>query len=94
MEEKLVRFLAESAMAKKIRLPATVVVQRTEMSPRDVLNVKRSGVYGPIPAEEEICELVVGGQRIASGKIVRRKGEYYFKVLRLAGRAEKKEATK
>jgi hypothetical protein len=81
-------------MAKKIKLPAKVVVQRTELSPRDVMNIKQSGVYGPIPKQDEICELCIGGQRIALGRIVRRKGEYYFKVGRIEDGEEVKEANK
>ena len=90
MDDKLVRFLTESPLAKKIRLPSAVVVARTEMSPQDVARITRAGAYGPIPRNEEICELVVGGQRIARGKIVRRKGEYYFKVRRLTAGEETK----
>jgi hypothetical protein len=94
MDDNLVRFLTGSPMAKKIKLPAKVVVQRTELSPRDVMNIKQSGVYGPIPKQDEICELCIGGQRIALGRIVRRKGEYYFKVGRIEDGEEVKEANK
>ncbi len=93
MDENLARFLGESPLARKIRLEASVVVSRTEMSPRDVVGVRRAGSYGPVPAGEETCELHVGGQCVALGKIVRRKGAWYFRTIRLAGggRQDKEE---
>jgi hypothetical protein len=92
MEDKLVRFLTESQIAARIKLPTMVVVQQTEMSPRDVMEVKRAGSYGPILQKDEICELYIGGQRIALGKIVKSKGEYYFMVSRFLAGENKKGA--
>ncbi len=85
MNERLVRFLGESPLAEKIKLPSAVVVVRTGMSPRDVAAVRKAGGYGPVPPGEELCELHVGGQCVAFGKIVRRKGVSYFKTIRLPG---------
>ncbi len=84
MVDGLERWLAESPTAKRIALSSAVVVARTEMSPRDVAAVRKAGTFGPVPPREELCELVVGGQCVAEGKIVRRKGAYYFKAIRLA----------
>ncbi len=94
MEDNLIRFLTESPMAAKIRLPSAVVIRRMELTPRDVMEIKRAGAYGPIPARGQTCELVVGGQRIAFGKIVRRKGAYYFKATGIAGGENTNEEAK
>ena len=91
MDEQLENFLRESPMAEKIRLPAKVVVHRTSLCPLDVKNIRESGAYGPIPEKEEICELHIGGQRIARGIIVKRRGEYYFKVSRLTTLEDKED---
>jgi flagellar motor switch/type III secretory pathway protein FliN len=91
MDEMMVRFLTESPLAEKIKLPSSVVVLKTEMSPHEVAAIVKSGSYGPIPAARGVCELRVGGQCVAYGSIVRRKGEHYFKVARLAAGAKAKE---
>jgi hypothetical protein len=91
MDETLNRFLTESPLAEKIKLPAAVVVHRTALCPLEVKHIRSSGVYGPIPEKEEVCELHVGGRRIAVGNIVKRRGEYYFKVGRLTTPEEKEK---
>ena len=93
MGEELSRFLAESPLAGKIRLPARVVVRRTRLSPHDVNAVKAAGVYGPIPKDAEVCELEIGGRRIAQGTLVKKRGAYHFKVSRLLDEPDNKEAS-
>ena len=72
-------FLQDSPLARRIKLPARIIVQRTSLSPGELMQIKEQGDYGPVPGEEEICELEVGGEVIARGKIVKKRGEYYFK---------------
>ena len=91
MDNQVEKFLSDSPLAEKIKLPATVVVHRTSLCPLDVKSIRGSGVYGPIPEKEEICELHMGGQLIARGRIVKRRGEYYFKVRRLAAPEDKED---
>ena len=61
------------------------------LSPHDVNAVRTASAYGPVPADEEICELEIGGRRIALGTIVRKGGGRFFKVLRLLDETEAKE---
>jgi hypothetical protein len=80
MTENIKLFLAKSPMAEKIKLPARVIVHRTRISPGDILGIKARGHYGPVYEDEEVCELEIGGQVIASGKIVKKGRHYFFKV--------------
>ena len=81
MAASLQSFFESSPLAGKIKLPTRIVIQRTQLTPGELMQIKESGRYGPIPKREEICELEAGGSVLARGKIVRRRGETYFKVL-------------
>ncbi|MCK4541993.1 MAG: hypothetical protein KAU17_07155 [Spirochaetales bacterium] len=71
-------FLEDSPIAEKVRLESRVITHRRVLSPRDLVN-KSDGEY--IASSDEVCELEVGGQILAKGKIVRKRGVYFFKVL-------------
>jgi len=88
MTKKIKQFLEESAAAEKVSLPTRIIVHRTRLSPKDIIRIKKSGQFGPVPKDEEVCELEVGGQVLAYGKIVQRWGNYFFKVLGLAEKEE------
>ena len=75
------------AAATAAQMPTRV--QRTALSPAEIAGMKNSGEYGPIPREEEVCELEVKGEVIARGRIVKKRGEYYFKVTDVHEEAEK-----
>lgn len=77
---ELNEFLTNSPIAKMVKLPTTIVVHRTAYSPAEIAGMKSTGSYGPIPREEEICELEVNTEVIARGRIVKKKGEYFFKI--------------
>jgi hypothetical protein len=81
MAVSLQSFFESSPLAGRIKLPTRIVIQRTKLSPGELMQIRESGRYGPIPQKQEICELEAGGRVLARGKIVRRRGEYYFKVL-------------
>jgi hypothetical protein len=91
MEDMVHRFLSESPLAEKIKLPARVVITRLELSPHDVNGIRAAGAYGPVPANGEICELEIGGRRIAQGKLIRKRGGTFFKVIRPLNGSEIKE---
>ena len=80
MTAKLEEFLEKSAIAKIVKLDSKVVLQKTMLSPKDISVIRKNGTYGPVPDEEKTCELVVGGQVLANGTIVKKRGRYYFKV--------------
>ena len=81
MNGSLDQFLNNSIIAAKVKLEPRIVVQRTFLKPRDLLDIRERQHYGPVPDKEKICELEVGGQVLARGKIIRRRGELFFKIL-------------
>jgi hypothetical protein len=95
--DELKRFLEESPIAAKVALPTGVVLRRLSLSPDAVQSIVESGGFSPgaaplgsaeglprgLPKGDEVCELEVGGQCIARGRIVRRRGKAYFKVVEM-----------
>ncbi len=73
-------FLKESPIAEKIKLEPNIIVGRTQLSPGELAVIKQRGYYGEVPEKELTCEIEAGGQILAEGKIIRKQGEYYFKV--------------
>jgi hypothetical protein len=82
-------FLQTSKIADIVKLPVTIVVQETKLSPNDLVEIEQSGVYGPVNKKELVCKLEVGGQTLANGKIIKKGGEYFFKIIELIYREEK-----
>ena len=80
MYENLTDFLRSSPVAERVRLPARVVVQRTKFTPRELAKIRDQGSYGPVADDETVCELEAGGQVLARGRIVRRRGQWYFQI--------------
>jgi hypothetical protein len=92
MDESLRSFLEQSPLAEKVRLASRVVLHRTALSIREILAIRQRGGYGPVPGRSAGCELVAGGQVLARGRIVRRRGKCWFQVLEgAAGRPAGKE---
>lgn len=78
--DNVTTFLRQSPVAEKARLQATVVLNKSQATAADLLSVKDAGVYGPVEVDAKSCELEIGGQVVAVGRIVRRGGRSYFKV--------------
>jgi hypothetical protein len=86
--DKLEQFLAESPIAEKVALPTQVILNRLSMSPGEAASVIDGGSFSPSGLAlrekgEETCELEAGGQCIARGRIVHRRGGIYFKVIEM-----------
>ncbi len=79
----LTEFLEESPMARKVKLPATVVLKRMRMSALDLLSLKDRGEFGPIGLSSRGWVLEVGGQRAAEGRVVLRRGRPYLKITKV-----------
>jgi hypothetical protein len=75
------RFLEESPIAAAVELPAAVVIRRLKLSPDAISGIAERGTLEPEGGE--VCELEVGGQCLARGRIVRKRGMSYFKVTRI-----------
>jgi hypothetical protein len=75
------RFLEESPIAAELRLPTRLILHRASMGPGAIGDMAESGTY--VPLGGEICELEVGEQCIARGRIVKRMGKSYFKIVEM-----------
>jgi hypothetical protein len=94
MDDKLKHYLDESVIARKIKLPGRVIVHRTRMSALDIRECITRESIGPIPKKEEVCELEIGGEFLAYGKIVIKNGEHFFKVKKIFDTSVKTEAAR
>ena len=88
MADNMKQFLKTSPIAKKVKPPVHLIIHRTSLSPKDIIRIKNLGQYGPIPKDEEICELEIGGQVLAYGKIIKKGNHYFFKVTNLTENEE------
>jgi hypothetical protein len=79
--EGLKRFLGESPIAAEVSLPTAVILRRLTLSPGAIADIALSGTF--TPEGGEACELELGGRCVARGRIVRRWGKSYFKVLEM-----------
>lgn len=75
-------FLQESSIAARVSLPTFVIEHRLTLSPSDIGRITQEGTLDP--GEGATCVLEVGGQCIARGRIIRRRGRSWFKVTEMA----------
>ena len=73
----------QASNLERIPLPTRIVVNRMNLTAEDLARLLRAG---ELTADGDPgCELEVGGQIVARGRMVRRRGGWYFKVLRMKG---------
>ena len=76
--DQLDRFLSESMIAKRAKVPAKVVFRATQMTSG---SLTRALGAGEVTIEgEPRCDLVAGRDRIATGAIVEKDGRFYFQA--------------
>ena len=75
---KLKQFLEESPIAERVSLPTHIIVHQQKLSYMAAKGIMESASFAP--SDGKVCELEVGGRRIARGRIVRRVGGFFFKV--------------
>jgi hypothetical protein len=66
----------------RISIPTRVIVHRFELTTAALAEAFSKGEL--CPSAERICELEAGGQIVARGKILKRGGRFFFKVLESA----------
>jgi hypothetical protein len=76
---------SEKQVLERIRIPTRIIVHRLELTPGALADIVHTGTF--TPADGAVCELEAGGKIIARGKIVRRRGAFYFKVRETAEEA-------
>lgn len=77
----------QKSLLDRILLPTRIIVNRIELTTAALADVVQKGELAP--AGGDTCELEAGGQVLARGKIVRRRGKYFFKVLETAEEGRK-----
>ena len=70
---------ADPVFFGRLALPSRVVVHRFPRDPGKLAAMAAKGEFAP--GEGDTCELEVGGQVVARGRIVRRGGRHFFKVM-------------
>lgn len=75
-------FLKDSATAARVKLPTFIVEHRLTLSPAELEHVVAEGALSPPGSACD--ELEIGGQCVARGDLVRKRGRYYFKVKEIA----------
>jgi hypothetical protein len=70
------------SLLDRISTPTRIIVNRFELTTAALAEALSRGEL--FPTGESTCELEAGGQIVARGKIVRRGGRYFFKVLESA----------
>ena len=66
--------------AKKVTLPTRLIIHRGACSQLDLARIAADGRYGPIDQPGIDCELECGGQIIATGKLITKKGKTLFRL--------------
>jgi hypothetical protein len=74
----LKQFLEESPIAARVLLPTHIIVRQQTLSYMAAKGIMESAAFAP--SDGRVCELEVGGRRIARGRIVWRPGGFFFKV--------------
>ncbi len=71
----------------RVTLPTRIIVNRSRQSATALAGIVQKGELAP--SDGRVCELEAGGQVLARGKIVHRRGQWFFKVMETAETEEK-----
>jgi len=82
-------FLRTSPIAATVKLGSTVVLHRRKMNTEELLSLESQGSLQVSSDPDETYELEINGTTIARGAIVRKRGEYFFKVKEMLGESER-----
>lgn len=85
----LKEYLKSSAIAEKVQLESNVILHRQELSAEDLMNIESEGEFSVGIKDNEQYELEVNGLTVATGRIIKKKGEHYFKVFQIKKGEEK-----
>jgi len=73
-------YLKLSPISEEVQLNANVILHRAKLSTDELGDIRRKGEIFLENNKSEDYELEVNGLTIAYGRIVKKKGEYYFKI--------------
>lgn len=75
----MIKEIVESPLADVVVVPTHVVLHRKTATPRGLAEIRETATYRP-GTEGAVCELHAGGSLVATGKLVRRTGEWYLQI--------------
>jgi flagellar motor switch/type III secretory pathway protein FliN len=77
-------FLKSSPVARDVSLKTNVVLHRRKMNAAELLSLDEEGSL-TVRENGELYELDVNGLAVAKGVIIKKHGEYFFKVKEMFG---------
>jgi hypothetical protein len=81
-------FLEDSPIAERMSIPTHIIVRELTLGSTAIRRILQSRSL--TLHDGKVCDLEVGGRRIARGRIVRRDGSYFFKTASVVSAARKK----
>ncbi len=73
-------YLKTSLIAESIKLEGNVILNRMQLSRTEIVQMQERGEFKSDFHKNSLYELEVNGLVVAMGKIVKKRGEYHFKV--------------
>jgi len=67
----------------KIMIRPSLILDRKELSPSELVEIQKKGTLDK--TKSSIFELNAQGLTIARGKLIKKRGKYYFKIIEMAG---------
>ena len=67
----------------KIMIRPSLILDRKELSPSELVEIQNKGSLSQ--TKSSIFELDAQGLTIARGKLIKKRGKYYFKIIEMAG---------
>ncbi|MBI9098713.1 MAG: hypothetical protein JEY91_09555 [Spirochaetaceae bacterium] len=74
-------FLNSAPIAETVHVEGNVILQRMKLSTDDLLNIRERGELVTEQNKNKLYELEVNGLTIATGRVIKKRGEFYFKVI-------------
>lgn len=79
----LKEYLKTSPIAETVKLDGNVILHRQKMSTEELIGLKSDGEFTVPGRGDDEYELELNGLTVATGKIVRKGGEFFFKVIKM-----------
>jgi flagellar motor switch/type III secretory pathway protein FliN len=80
MDKALQVFLESSPIAERVHITPQVILRRTEKKVADLRAQLEGRTVRLEDLGEEVCELEIGGQMLARGRLVRKQGKCWFRL--------------
>jgi len=77
-------FLKTSPIARDVKLRTNIVLHRRKMNAAQLISLEEEGSL-TVRDNSDVYELEVNGLSVAAGVIIKKHGEYFFKVKEIYG---------